>query len=58
MDWCNLMWSDEYFHLIGDDLLCFNSQFVNVYRNDMMTTRMQVNNAYQFLKNVALNRIL
>ena len=58
MNWCNLMWCDEYFHLIGNELLCFNSQSVNVYRNDMMTTRVQVSNAYQFLKNVALNRIL
>lgn len=57
-EWCDMMTNEEYFHINRNIYsLCFNSNSVNSYREEMKNIRNQINDSYLFFKTVALNRV-
>lgn len=57
IQWCKILFNDQYFHTIDGGRLCFNNTTVNEYREIMLNIRTQISNSYWKFRTVATQRV-
>lgn len=56
--WHTLLCNENYFHMMNENFLCFNSSTVNEYREMITNIRMSVNFSYLTFRTAVTGRIL